>query len=74
MKHAIMAAINSGGGDLVDALIWLIGIGLICGLFWWLVDYVALPAPFNKVAKVIVALVAVIVLVRLIMRLTGSSL
>ena len=54
-------------------MIWLIGLGLIFWLLWWLIDYVKIPEPFSKVARVILAVIAVILLIRLIMRVTGTS-
>jgi hypothetical protein len=47
---------------LINALIWLVVIGLIFWLIWWFVGYVGLPEPFNKIARVIIGLVAFIVL------------
>lgn len=69
----LIASLSSDGGNLVSALIWLVGIGLIAWLLWWLVDYIGLPEPFSKVARVIIALVVVVMLIRLIMQVTGSS-
>ena len=56
---------------IVDAVVWLVGIGLIAWLLWWLIDFAGIPVPFSKVAKVIVALVAVILLIRIVIRVTG---
>jgi len=55
--------------DLLSLLIGIIVVGLVCYLLWWLIDFIGLPEPFAKVAKVIVALVAVIYLLGI---LTGS--
>ncbi len=49
-------------GGLIGLLVTVIVIGLVCYLLWWLIGYIGLPAPFDKVARVIVALIAVIVL------------
>lgn len=69
---AIMAA-SGGDIDLVNAIIWIGGMGLICWLLWWLVGYFGLPQPFDKVARALIALVAVVMLIRLIIRVTGTS-
>lgn len=63
----------AGGDDLINAVIWLVGMGLIFWLLWWLIDFCAIPQPFNKVARIILALIAVILLIRLIIRVTGVS-
>lgn len=70
--EALMAI--SEGNELVNAVIWLVGLGLIAYVLWWLIGYMGLPEPINKVARGVVALVVVVLLVRIIMRVTGTSL
>ena len=53
--------------SLMQSLIWLICVGLVFYLLFWLIGYVALPEPFAKIAKVLLALVAVLILIDLIM-------
>lgn len=55
--------------------VYLIVAGLIFWLLWWLVDYVGIPEPFHKVAKVILAVLAVLVLIGLLLGIvTGKPL
>lgn len=65
-----IAALTLGG--LVPLLIELIVIGLICGLLWWLVGFIALPEPFNRVARILIAVVAVVLVINMLLSLTGS--
>ncbi len=58
---------------MIPLLIQLIVVGLVCYLLWWFIGYIGLPAPFDKVARIIVALVAVIFLLNLVMGLGGSN-
>lgn len=67
----ILAAISMGG--LIPLLIELVVVGLVVYLLWWLIGYIGLPAPFDKVARVIVAVVAVIWLINLLMSLSGGG-
>lgn len=67
----MLAAAVGDGESLINILIWLVAVGLICWLLWWLIAFVGLPEPFAKIARVILALVAVIMLIRLIMRFVG---
>lgn len=46
---------------LVNFVIYLIIVGGVCWLLVWLVDYCELPQPFNKVAKVVIAVVGVLI-------------
>ena len=62
------------GSGLVGLLITLVIAGLIFWLLWWFVGYIGLPEPFNKVARVIIALVAVVFLINLLMGLGGTPL
>ena len=67
----LLAAVSAGG--LVNVLIQVLVIGLIVWLLWWLIGYIGLPEPFNKVARVIIAVVAVIFLINVILSLAGQA-
>lgn len=58
---------------LLHLLVELVVIGLVCWLLWWLIGYIGLPEPFNKVARVLVACVAVFFLINLVLGLGGGS-
>ena len=62
------------GSGLLSILVTIVVVGLVCYLLWWLIGYIGLPEPFDKVARVIVALVAVIFLLNLVLGLTGTPL
>jgi len=57
--------------ELVAILVYIIVIGLVFWLLWWLIGYVGLPEPFNKVARVILAVVAVIICIYFLLGLAG---
>ena len=59
---------------MVSAIIWVIVLGIVFWLLWWLVNYVGLPEPFAKVARVILAVAAVIVLINCLLTLAGHPL
>ncbi len=59
------------GEAMLSVLIWLIVIGLICWLVWWLIGYIGLPEPFNKVARVLVAVIAVVFLINALLSIAG---
>lgn len=62
------------GSALISLLIWVIVLGCIFGLLWWLVGYVGLPEPFNKVARVILAVIAVLILINVLLTMAGTPL
>lgn len=71
METLFLAAVS--GSSLVNVLITVIVVGLICWLLWWLISYIGLPAPFDKVARVLIALLAVIFLINAILQVTGHG-
>jgi hypothetical protein len=68
----LLLAAAVSGQALVSSVLWLVVIGLIFWLLWWLIGYVGVPEPFNKVLRVIVAIVAVILLINFLLGLVGS--
>ncbi len=66
-----LAQVIVSGNSIVSALIWLICMGLVFYLLWWLISYIALPEPFAKVARVILALAAVILLINILLSIAG---
>jgi len=49
-------------------LISIVIMGCIFAILWWLIDYVGLPEPFHKVARVILAVAAVVWLINKLQR------
>ena len=71
--NPILAATTALIADsMIRIVIWLVCIGLIFWLLWWLISYVGLPEPFLKVARVVLALAGVIVLIKILLSLAGT--
>lgn len=51
---------------LLTLLIWLLILGGVVYVLWWLIGVVGLPEPFNKIAKIIVAIVVAVVLLNML--------
>ena len=60
------------GNDLIDLFIWVLIIGLIFYLLYWLLGKAGLPEPWNKIALFVLALAAVIILIRMILKFAGN--
>jgi len=54
-------------------LVYVVVVGVAAWVIWWLIDFIGLPEPFNKVAKVIVALFAVVFLLDVLFGLVGIA-
>lgn len=65
------AALSVSG--LLPLLLDIIILAVVCWLLWWLIGYIGIPEPFNKVLRVIVAVVAVIWLINVLLSLSGNS-
>ncbi len=58
---------------LVTVVLYLIVVGLIVWLLFWLVGYCGLPEPFNKIAHVLIAVVAVLIVISVLLSLVGGQ-
>lgn len=71
----ILALIS--GESALNAFIWfavvsLVVVGLIVWILLWFIGYCGLPEPFNKIARILIALVAVVFLINCLLGLTGG--
>lgn len=71
MKDIIIAAVSGSG--IFKSLITIIGVGLVAWVLWWLIDYLKLPEPINKIARALVAIAVVVFLIDVILKITGSG-
>ncbi len=58
---------------LIATIIYLIVVGLIIWLLHWLIGYCGIPEPFNKVARVVLAVVSVIICSLLLLSLVSGK-
>lgn len=73
MNFALMLAQISGSA-LVSAVIWIIIAAVIFWLLNWLVGYIGVPEPFNKVIRVVIAIAAVLILINALLTIAGHPL
>lgn len=59
--------------NLISLVIYIVVIGLIFYVLWWGLAQIALPEPFDKIARVVVVVVAVLLLINALLGLTGSA-
>jgi len=57
----------------VSVIVYLIVAGLVFWLLWWLVGYVGLPEPFRKIANVVLAVAAVLVIIGILLSLVSGQ-
>lgn len=66
----MFAAIS--GNALVTALIWIVIAAVLFFLLNWFIGYVGIGEPFLKVAKVIIALVVLVLIVNALLTIVGK--
>lgn len=59
-------------GGLMELLIYIVAVGLIFWCIWWALGQFAIPEPFNKVSRVVLGLVALIIVINLLLGLLGT--
>jgi hypothetical protein len=64
----------TGGRAVISILITLLVLCLIFGLVWWIITLIPLPAPFGRVAQVIVAVIFLIIVIYMLLPLAGHPL
>lgn len=62
------------GAGLLNVVIWLIVAGLLYWLAIWLLGELGLPEPFNKLLRVLAAVIAFVIVVNALLSLTGHRL
>jgi len=56
---------------MIQILIWLLVIAIVIGMVWWLLDYLPVPEPLNKLIKVVSIVVGVIAVIYALLQLAG---
>ncbi len=69
---AALAAVDLSISGLLTLIVYIVIIGAIFWAIWWFLGQMGLPQPFDKVARVIVALVALVIVVNLLLGMAGT--
>lgn len=58
--------------ELVHLLIWILVLGLIFYLAYWVLSLIPMPEPFGVVARVILGIIALLLLISILLPMVGS--
>jgi len=58
---------------MLTLLVYIIIIMLVIGIAWWLVDYIPVPAPLNRVFKIVIIVIGAIALIYVLLGLAGNA-
>jgi hypothetical protein len=57
----------------VMVILYLLIAGIVFGLLWWLISYINPPEPFKKIANVVLAILAVLVVIGILISLVNGT-
>lgn len=58
---------------MIGSLIYLLIVCVIIGVVWWIVDYVPVPEPLNKLIKIVSIVIGAIIIITVLLNLTGMA-
>lgn len=59
---------------MLQLIIQMIVVLLALSVAWWLIDYIPVPGPFNRWAKIVVVILAALYLINILLSLGGVNL
>jgi hypothetical protein len=60
-------------GGLVNLIIFLLVVGILLALVWYVLDAIPIPQPINRIVKVAISVIAALVVILLLLQLIGVS-
>jgi hypothetical protein len=58
---------------MINILLQVLILCVVVGVVWWVLDFVPVPDPLNKIAKVVIMVVAIVILVYLLIGLAAHA-
>jgi glucan phosphoethanolaminetransferase (alkaline phosphatase superfamily) len=58
---------------LINLIVWLLIVGILVALVYWVLDAIPIPDPLNRIAKVVLMVLVVLVVVLMLLNLIGVS-
>lgn len=59
--------------SIVMLLIWILIIGVVVGLVYYVVDALPVPEPLNKVIKIVAMVVGIVAIIMLLLQFVGAG-
>jgi hypothetical protein len=58
---------------MLTTLIYLLVVCIVIGVVWWLIDFVPVPEPLNRLIKVVSIVIGVIIIIYALLSLVGAA-
>ena len=59
-------------GGLINLIVWMLIVGILLALAYWVLDAIPVPDPLNRIAKMVLVVLCVLVLIILLLQLIGG--
>jgi len=66
----LAAVVNEN--TIVNAIVWLVCIGLIFYVLYWLIGALKVPEPISRIALGLIALAAAVICIRILFKFAGN--
>jgi hypothetical protein len=58
---------------MLGVLVYVLVVCIVIGLVWWIVDFVPVPSPLNRMVKMISIVIGVIIIIYALLSLVGMG-
>jgi hypothetical protein len=58
---------------LINLIVWLLVVGILLALVYWVLDAIPIPDPINRIVKIVLVVVACLVVILLLLDLVGGG-
>ena len=58
---------------MIHTLVYLLVVCIVIGIVWWLIDYLPVPEPLNKLIKVVTIVIGAIVIIYALLGIAGMA-
>jgi hypothetical protein len=56
---------------LINLIVYLLIVGILLALVYWVIDVIPLPEPINRIAKVVIVVISAMIVILLLLQLLG---
>ena len=60
-------------GGLVNLIVYLLVVGILIGLVYYVVDAIPIPQPINRIVKIAIVVIAALVVIILLLDMIGAG-
>ena len=60
-------------GALINLIIWLLIVGILLALVYYVLDAIPIPQPFNRIIRVVLVVVFCLVVILLLFQMLGAG-